>query len=106
MSDLSIFARNRVEWFYRLARDARINASAVRVGLVIGTFLNEDRNEVRPSYSWLMEAACIKNKSTLSNALTQLEKTEYLVIDRFGGQCRNAYGFPFDDETLWSKNRT
>ena len=106
MAELSTYARNRVQWLYELARCQEIDSNAVRVGLVIGTFLNEDRVEIRPGYGWLMKTCRIRSRTTLSKALKALKAQGFLEIDNFGGDQRLLFAFPFDGEKPWSRKWT
>ena len=94
---------NRVEWLYQLARSKKLDATAVRVGLLFATFLNaEDRETVRPSYEWIMENARIRSRTTLSRALKALEDEGFLVIARMR-RYRSEYSMPFDCEAHWKR---
>lgn len=98
-----IYNRNRVTWLYEAARSPHLNATAVRVGLLFATFVQpEDREEVSPSYEWLMQNAQIKNRSTLSSALQQLEAAKFLNIERFH-RYRNHYSLPFNGDEIWKR---
>lgn len=95
------FNRNRVQWLYELAREKSIGPNAVRVGLLFGTFFQADeREEVRPSYDWIMENAHIGNRSTVAKALKELEKAGFIEIARLH-RYRSSYSFPFDGENDW-----
>jgi len=97
------FWENRNAWLYELARDARLSANAVRIGLLIGTFVSADRREsVKPGYAWLMKASGINSKTTISNAIHALIGHGYL--DAMKRQRMNtAYSLPFDGCDCWAK---
>lgn len=99
------YNRNRVEYLYRLAREPRLSAVAVRVGLLFATFTNaDDREEVRPKYDWLMSAAHIRSRTTLSKALKELETEGYLETRKYVGFA-TFYSLPFDGDEEWSPGR-
>lgn len=101
MDYAEIWSRNRVEWLYRLARSPRIGSSAVRVGLLLGTFFqSEEREELRPGYDWLQENAHI-SRATLSKAILELESAGFLVVHRIH-RYRSTYSLPFDGEAVWT----
>lgn len=101
MEYAELWNRNRVDWLYRLARSERLGSNAVRVGLLFGTFLQpEEREEVRPSYEWLMENARLKHRATLAKALRELEAAGFIRIARFH-RYRSTYSMPFDGESIW-----
>jgi hypothetical protein len=94
---------NRVEWMYQLARAERLDAVAVRVGLIFATFMvAEDRETVSPSYEWVMSQARIKSRTTLSKALSTLEREGFLIIDRMH-RYRNRYELPFTGDAGWNR---
>lgn len=96
-----LWSWNRVEWLYQLARSKKLGASAVRVGLLFGTFMQaEDREEVRPSYEWIMENARV-SRPTLAKALAELEAANFICIERFH-RYRSAYSMPFDGHRKWA----
>lgn len=96
------YNRNRVTWLYEAARSPDLGATAVRVGLLFATFFNaEDREEVAPSYEWIMENARINSRTTLFKALKELEGAGFLVIDRMH-RYRNRYSMPFTGEAPWT----
>ena len=97
------FWENRNAWLYELARDARLSANAVRIGLIIGTFVSADNREtVKPGYAWLMKAAGINSKTTIASAIRQL--IEFRYLDAMRRQRMNtAYSLPFDGETCWKR---
>jgi DNA-binding transcriptional ArsR family regulator len=95
------YNRNRVSYLYEIARCPHLDATAVRVGLLFATFVQaEEREEVRPSYEWLMKHANVKSRSTISKALKQLEENGFLILSRFH-RFKTAYSMPFDGETDW-----
>lgn len=95
------YNENRVTWLYEAARSRKLGAEAVRVGLLFATFCQpEDREEVSPSYAWIMENAGIRSRATLSKALKQLEASGFLRIERMH-RYRNHYSLPFDGEVAW-----
>lgn len=97
------YNRNRVQYLYELARCQELDATAVRVGLLFATFLQpEEREEVRPSYEWLMENAGIGSRSTLSKALKQLEDNGFLNTVKYH-RMRTFYAMPFDGDGLWKR---
>lgn len=97
------FNWNRVDWLYALARSEELNATAVRVGLLFGTFFQAyEREELSPSYEWIMEKARIKSRSTLSRALKDLEKAGFLHIERMH-RYRSIYTFPFNGDERWKR---
>lgn len=101
MDYADIWNRNRVDWLYRLARAENLGSNAVRVGLLFGTFLQpEEREEVRPSYEWLMANARLKHRSTLAKALRELEAAGFICIHRLH-RYRSTYSMPFDGDAVW-----
>lgn len=95
------YNRNRVSYLYEIARSPNLDATAVRVGLLFATFVQaEEREEVRPSYEWLMEHGRIGSRSTLSKALKQLEENGFLNIVRYH-RIRTFYAMPFDGNAPW-----
>lgn len=95
------YNENRVTWLYEAARSPKLGAEAVRVGLLFATFCQpDDREEVSPSYEWIMEKARIKGRSTLSKALKELEASGFIRIERIH-RYRNHYSMPFDGEKAW-----
>lgn len=97
------YNRNRVSWLYALARSEKVSANAVRVGLLFATFFNVDEREIlKPSYTWLMNASHIKSRTSLSRALRELEAAGFLEIDRMH-RYNNQYRMPFDGETVWTE---
>lgn len=92
--------QNRVDWLYNLPRWPRLGPPAVKVGLIFGTFFQaEERELLSPSYEWLMETARL-SRGTLSKALAELEREEFLVIERVH-RYRNTYSMPFDGDRAW-----
>ena len=97
------YNRNRVSYLYEIARSPHLDATAVRVGLLFATFVQaEDREEVRPSYEWLMEHARIGSKSTLSKALKRLEDHGFLHMVKYH-RMRTVYAMPFDGDGPWKR---
>lgn len=95
------YNRNRVALLYDLARAKNVSSNAVRVGLLFATFCQpEGREIVSPAYEWIMSAARLKSRSTLSKALEELEKAGFLRIERFH-RYRNQYSLPFDENGDW-----
>ena len=101
---ISFYAKNRIEWFYQLARCLEIGNASVRVGLIFGTFLNEDRIDVRPGFKWLMATSGL-SKATLSKAIDELEREGFLEVTDYGGDTRMQFGFPFDGDAVWKRER-
>jgi hypothetical protein len=96
------YNRNRVSWLYALARSEKVGSNAVRVGLLFATFFNaEEREILKPSYTWIMEAAHIKSRTSLRKALLELEQSGFLIIDRMH-RYNNEYRMPFDGEANWA----
>lgn len=90
-----------MEWLYQLPRRKGLSASAVRVGLLFGTFLqSDDREEVSPGYDWIMTNAHLSSRTTVSKALAELEKDGMLCVERTH-RYRNHYHLPFDGEEEW-----
>lgn len=102
MDYAALYNRNRVTWLYEAPRSKELSAEAVRVGLLFATFCQEDREEVSPSYEWIMEKACIRSRSTLSKALKQLDAAGFLRIERMH-RYRNHYSMPFDGDSVWKR---
>lgn len=100
-----LFWKNRNHWLYELARDVRLKPVSVRVGLLFGTFFGPDRDYLTPGYDWLMKNGHIKSRTTLSQALKELEATGYLVMER-NWHHRNGYRLPFDGEAKWLKSHS
>lgn len=96
--------QNRVDWLYELARCPEIGASAVRVGLLFGTFFQADREELRPSYVWLTKNAHM-SRTTLARALVELEDAGFLLITRFHAESQ-VYAMPFEGDAKWVRKRT
>lgn len=97
----SLYNRNRITWLYEAARSNRLSATDVRVGLLFATFVQpEMREEVKPSYEWLMANAGIGSRSTLAKSIRNLEKAGFLVVTRYH-RYRSHYSLPFDGESLW-----
>ena len=95
------FWENRNAWLYALARDVRLSSNAVRIGLLIGTFVSAmTREEVKPGYEWLMKASGINSKTTISKALDQLVTFEYLHARR-RQRMTTAYSLPFLGSAPW-----
>lgn len=99
------FWKNRNHWLYELARDIRLKPVSVRIGLLFGTFFGPDRDYLMPGYGWLMENGHIKSRTTLAQALRELEVTGYLVMER-NWHHRNGYRLPFDGESEWTKSQS
>lgn len=98
----AIYNRNRVTWLYEVARSPKLNANAVRVGLLFATFVQaESREALKPSYEWIMRTAHIKSRSTVSRALKELEDAGFLEIERYH-RFQSHYWMPFDGDALWS----
>lgn len=96
------YNRNRVTWLYEVARSPDLSHVAVRVGLLFATFMQaESREEVKPSYEWIMKTARIKGRSTVSRALKELEGAGFLEIERFH-RFKSHYAMPFDGDAIWS----
>lgn len=92
--------RNRVDWLYRLAREPALSAYAVRLGLLFATFLQpEEREEVRPSYDWLMANGQM-SRATLSKAIGELEANGYILVERIH-RYRNTYTMAFNGDGPW-----
>lgn len=101
MDYAALYNQNRVSWLYAAARSPELGHAAVRVGLLFATFfVPEEREEVSPSYEWIMENARIKNRSTLAKALKELEDAGFLKIYRMH-RYRNHYSMPFTGEEIW-----
>lgn len=94
------FWKNRNHWLYELARDARLKPVSVRIGLLFGTFFGPDREYLMPGYDWLMKNGHVKSRTTLSQALKELEDTGYLLMER-NWHSRNSYRLPFDGDLAW-----
>lgn len=102
MDYVEVYSRNRVSWLYAAARCDQLGSNAVRVGLLFATFCQPlEREEVSPSYEWIMANAHIKSRSTLSAALLELEKAGFLIIRRYH-RYRSHYSMPFDGEAFWN----
>lgn len=102
MDYAATYNRNRVTWLYEVARSPKLGANAVRIGLLFATFFQpEDREELKPSYEWIMGAAHIKSRSTVARALKELEDAGFLEIERYH-RYQSHYWMPFDGEALWS----
>jgi hypothetical protein len=99
---LNTYARNRVDWFYQLARCLEISHSSVRLGLLVGTFLNEDRFEIRPGHDWFMKHSGL-GKTTLIKCFHELSANGFLQITDFGGDQRLRISFPFDGDDVWKR---
>lgn len=97
------FSANRVQWLYEVARSPELSSDAVRVGLLFATFVQPGREEVGPSYEWIMQNAHISRK-TVAKALRALERAGYLDIHRTH-RYRNRYSLPFDEEGNWVRKR-
>jgi len=105
MDYIDLWNRNRVDWLYQLARCGEVGASAVRVGLLFATFLQpEDREEVHPKYSWLVEHAHM-SRETLTTAIRDLEEAGFLEVTRYHAEG-NHYRMPFTGEAEWKRQRT
>lgn len=100
-----VWNRNRVDWLYELARCGEVGASAVRLGLLFATFLQaEDREEVRPKFSWLAEHAHM-SLGTLATAVKELEEAGFICVRRFRAES-NHYSLAFDGYEPWKRVRT
>ena len=99
------FWTNRNHWLFMLARDEKLSANAVRVGLLFGTFFKPDTagkngEALKPGYDWLMRSACLGSRTTLSKALRELEDNGFLLAEkRF--HANTVYRLPFDGEGEW-----
>ena len=100
--DISTYARNRVEWFYQLARCLDVSHSTVRVGFILGTFLNEDRPEVKPGYVWIQKTAGV-SRATAVKAIRELSDQGFIDVTDFGGDQKLRIGFPFDGDAVWNR---
>ena len=101
MDYAEIYKHNRITWLYEAARSNRLTAVDVRVGLLFATFVQpESREEVSPSYEWLMQNAGIGSRSTLAKSIRNLEKAGFLDVRRFH-RYRSHYSMPFDGEKIW-----
>lgn len=96
--------RNRVEWLYQLARTEEVGPSAVRVGLLFATFLQpEEREEVRPSFEWLVKNAHM-SRQTLSTSIRELEEAGFLDVTRHHAESTH-YSMPFTGDEEWRRAR-
>lgn len=96
-----IWNRNRVHYLYELARCDSISPAAVRVGLLFATFLQaEDREQVKPSYTWICQKAFM-SRTTLSKALKELKASGLLRVETFHREA-SYYSMPFDGNSVWS----
>ena len=103
MDYAATYNRNRGNWLYELARDGKVSATGVRVGLLFATFfVAESREEVGPSYEWIMESAHVANRNSVSKAIKQLESAGFLLVYRMH-RYRNRYSMPFDGEKDWNR---
>lgn len=93
------YSRNRVHWLYSIAR-SNVSPAAVKLGLLFATFMiAEDREEVSPSYDWIMEQAKL-SRATVARCLMELEEKGYLETVKFKGH-RTAYALPFTGDAVW-----
>lgn len=98
---MKIWNKNRVEWLYSLARCDKLGSSAVRVGLLFGTFLQPDSREaVHPSYEWICENVHM-SRGTLSKAIKELKGAGFLSVQTYHADS-SYYSMPFDGEAEWS----
>ncbi|WP_336057343.1 helix-turn-helix domain-containing protein [Nitratireductor sp. CH_MIT9313-5] len=95
---------NRVDWLYQIARCAEVSPSAVRLGLLFATFLQPDeREEVHPSYKWLVENAHM-SRGTIAKALNELEEAGFIRTRRYHAEGTH-YSMPFDGNGKWTRDR-
>jgi hypothetical protein len=93
------YSRNRVSWLYAIAR-SEISPSAVKLGLLFATFvLPEEREEVSPSYDWIVEKSHL-SRATVARCLVELEKGGYLGRVIYPGH-RVSYHLPFTGDAVW-----
>ena len=96
-----VFNANRVSWLYQIAR-SDVSPAAVKVGLLFATFVNpESREEVRPSYAWIMESSKLA-RATVARCLDELVNEGFLEIIRYAG-FRSAYALPFTGDHEWKR---
>lgn len=93
---------NRNAWLYAIARDTRLSANAVRIALLIGTFVQAwSREEVRPGIEWIRKTAGIGSKTTVVKAVRELLELQYLRAIKLR-RLNTMYALPFDGMEPWS----
>jgi hypothetical protein len=96
-----IFSRNRIAWFYEIARSG-VSPAAVKVGLLVATFVNpERREEVSPSYAWIAETAKL-SRPTIGRCIEELVRAGFLDVVKYPGH-RISFSLPFSGDAEWLK---
>ncbi|QIG50389.1 helix-turn-helix domain-containing protein [Nordella sp. HKS 07] len=97
------FTKNKLKWIECIAADAKLSASAVRLGVLLATrFLNRKYGYAFPAQDTLAKILDI-NDRTIRRVASELVAAGYLISKQGGPGVSNRYRIIFPDRTITSE---